>query len=402
MAKSKSFFGLRKGSTKSHTYSVLDGQQVTKDRVYDVKNPRTEGQMRQRMVMTTVGAAYKFLKAIADHSFEGKSSGMQCMRAFNSANLNRFKAGAALNGAVAYNEYKDGAINPLPFQLSAGSLPGFDYAFDSDGKLSITFAKAGSSVATAEGVYALMGVNRDDLITFCTVIGAASNKAGVFDYAPTSFDIVRLRCDKSGPINSIEEAFTISSNNTAATVKFITVENGFKVQSVLADFGAVIQSRKSADAWLRSTTYMAVKSSVVAGVLTQNQLATYPVGTELILNNGPMSNTSGEPSEPAVGELKITPSTWNELVKVNAAVSKQFAIDNEAGDEVQVNVGATGLTYAVAENKKSVTISNPSVKAETVGTITVTCGGKRGYIAVSIQIGDINKDGEEGGGNVGL
>ena len=402
MAKSKSFFGLRKGSTKSHTYSVLDGQQVTKDRVYDVKNPRTEGQMRQRMVMTTVGAAYKFLKAIADHSFEGKSSGMQCMRAFNSANLNRFKAGAALNGAIAYNEYKDGAINPLPFQLSAGSLPGFDYAFDTDGKLSITFAKAGSSVATAEGVYALMGVNRDDLITFCTVIGAASNKAGVFDYAPTSFDIVRLRCDKSGAINSIEEAFTISSNNAAATVKFITVENGFKVQSVLADFGAVIQSRKSADAWLRSTTYMAVKSSVVAGVLTQNQLATYPVGTELILNNGPMSNTSGESSEPAVGELKITPSTWNELVKVNAAVSKQFTIDNEAGDEVQVNVGATGLTYAVAENKKSVTISNPSVKAETVGTITVTCGGKRGYIAVSIQIDDINNAGGESGGNVGL
>lgn len=55
MAKSKGFFALRKGSTKSLTYSVLDGMQITKDRVYDVKNPRTESQMRQRMLMTTVG-----------------------------------------------------------------------------------------------------------------------------------------------------------------------------------------------------------------------------------------------------------------------------------------------------------------------------------------------------------
>ena len=64
MAQSKGFFGLRKGSTKSLTFSTLDGKQITKDCVYDVKNPRTESQMRQRMLMTTVGAAYKMLKYI--------------------------------------------------------------------------------------------------------------------------------------------------------------------------------------------------------------------------------------------------------------------------------------------------------------------------------------------------
>ena len=73
MAKSNGFFGLRKGSTKNFTFSTLDGKQITKERVIDVKNPRTESQMRQRMLMTTVGAAYRFLKPIADHSFEGKT-----------------------------------------------------------------------------------------------------------------------------------------------------------------------------------------------------------------------------------------------------------------------------------------------------------------------------------------
>lgn len=300
MAKSKSFFGLRKGSTKSHTYSVLDGQQVTKDRVYDVKNPRTQGQMRQRMVMTTVGAAYKYLKAIADHSFEGKSSGMQCMRAFNSANLNRFKAGAALNGNVPYNEYKDSAINPLPFQLSEGSLPGFAFAFNGDGKLAINPTKDNADFSTAEGVYNVLGVQKDDLITFCTVVGTKSLKNGIFDYEPSSFDIVRLRCDKTGDISSVEEAFTISSNSADAMVEFSTSANALTIASVVADFGAVILSRKSADLWQRSTAVMVVKDGITTGALTLNQLSTYPIGTDLILNNGPMlnegdSNSSGLP-----------------------------------------------------------------------------------------------------------
>ena len=154
MAQSKSFFGLRKGSTKSHTYSTLDGKQITKDRVYDVKNPRTEGQMKQRMLMTTVGAAYKYMKSIADHSFEGKASGMACMREFNSRNLNRFKKAASANGHVAFNEYKDGDINPLPFILSAGSLAGFDFKLNESSQLEISFAPADADFTTAEGIYA--------------------------------------------------------------------------------------------------------------------------------------------------------------------------------------------------------------------------------------------------------
>ena len=171
MAQSKGFFGLRKGSTKSLTFSVLDGKQITKDRVYDVKNPRTEAQMRQRMLMTTIGAAYKTLKSIADHSFEGYSSGMQCMRQFNSRNLNRFKQAAAAKGSVAFNEYKDGDINPLPFILASGSLPGFVFSFDGESNLQIVGEKEDADFATAEGIYAALGVQRNDLITFCTVIG---------------------------------------------------------------------------------------------------------------------------------------------------------------------------------------------------------------------------------------
>lgn len=310
MAKSKSFLGLRRGSTKSLTFSVLDGQQITKDRVYDVKNPRTVGQMRQRMLMTTVGAAYKFMKSIADHSFEGKTSGMQCMREFNSRNLNKFKAAASADGNVAFNEYKDGAINPLPFILAAGSLPGFDYSIGEDKKLALQFTKDDADTTTAEGIYALMGVNKGDLVTFCTVIGAASLVNGVLDYNPDRFDVVRLYCDKSGAVSSIADAFTISTNNLNASVEFAAIANGITIKSIECNFGAVIQSRKSDTNWLRSNAVMVVDNTILNGVKTANQLGTYPIGTDLILNNGPMQNGQSTETRP-VPSLTFAQSSIN-------------------------------------------------------------------------------------------
>ena len=293
MAQSKSFFGLRKGSTKSHTYSTLDGKQITKDRVYDVKNPRTEGQMKQRMLMTTVGAAYKYMKSIADHSFEGKASGMACMREFNSRNLNLFKKAASANGHVAFNEYKDGDINPLPFILSNGSLPGFVFKLNDASQLEIAFDTKDADFTTAEGIYAAMGIKKNDLVTFCTVIGEGGVINNVFEYTAERFDVVRLVADKSGAVASPVEAFTISTNNSDATVNIVAEASSLKITSGECDFGAVIQSRKADTNWLRSSAVMVVSTDLIEGVQTANQLATYPVGTELILNNGPMENQGG-------------------------------------------------------------------------------------------------------------
>lgn len=312
MAKSKSFFGLRKGSTKSHTYSVLDGQQVTKDRVYDVKNPRTEGQMKQRMLMTTVGAAYKFMKSIADHSFEGKASGMACMREFNSRNLNRFKKAASANGHVAFNEYKDGDINPLPFILSAGSLAGFDFKLNESSQLEISFAPADADFTTAEGIYAAMGIKKNDLVTFCSVIGEGGVVNNIFEYTAERFDVVRIVADKSGAVANPIDAFTVSTNNTDATVNAAVEGSTLKITSGECDFGAVIQSRKADTNWLRSSAVMVVSADLIDGVQTANQLATYPVGSELILNNGPMENQGGS-SAPALPAptLSFAQSTLN-------------------------------------------------------------------------------------------
>lgn len=89
MAKSSSFFGLRTGSTKSLTFQVLRGQQITKDRVSRVANPRTVAQMQQRAVLPMVAAARSALKGLIDHSFEGVPYGEQSLRKFSQLNLRK-------------------------------------------------------------------------------------------------------------------------------------------------------------------------------------------------------------------------------------------------------------------------------------------------------------------------
>ena len=377
MAKSKGFFGLRKGSTKSLTFSVLDGKQITKDRVYDVKNPRTEAQMRQRMLMTTVGAAYKTLKSIADHSFEGYSSGMQCMRQFNSRNLNRFKKAAAAKGSVAFNEYKDGDINPLPFILASGSLPGFNYKLNATSNLEIVGEKDGADFATAEGIYAALGVQRNDLITFCTVIGEGSVSNGVYTYKAERFDVVRLYCDKSGSVSKPADAFTISTNNDLAAVTMSTSGNAITIKSNEADFGAVIQSRKNDSGWLRSSAVMVVSDNAISGVKTANQLETYPVGTELILNNGPMANEgNGEEVQPKPG---VSPLSYT----VGSEKTAQIGITNPNSEAVTCTV-KSGASYCTVTNAGLITSKNTG-ESDQAATIEVKIGTATFTVNVTLE-----------------
>ena len=121
MAKSKSFFGLRTGSTKSLTFQVYRGQQITKDRVTRVSNPRTTLQMEQRSKLPLVAAARSALKGLVDHSWEGVPYGEQSLRTFSSKNLS---AGAL----KVYSYSSPDAPSPgiAEYQVSQGSLRGFN------------------------------------------------------------------------------------------------------------------------------------------------------------------------------------------------------------------------------------------------------------------------------------
>lgn len=121
MAKSSSFFGLRKGSTKSHTFSVYHGKQITKDRWTQVKNPQTDAQMRQRIIVKMVASMRSQLKDLLKTSFEGYE-GEAALRKFTSENCK--KGALDVYSWVKKDEMSAGVAN---YTISQGTLTPYEF-----------------------------------------------------------------------------------------------------------------------------------------------------------------------------------------------------------------------------------------------------------------------------------
>ena len=393
MAKSKGFFGLRSGSTKNFTFSELNGQQITKERVYKVKNPRTLQQMRQRMVMATASAAYSYLKEICDHSFEGFGVGSPCMSEFMRVNLDALKAKAQNDAAVvAFNAYQDKNINPVPFMVAKGSLNEIVPTI-ADDKLSWITPKNDADTATAEGIYAALGLNRGDLVTFILCGGDFINNAAL-TFAPQPLAITRLHADKQGAVSSLADAFTVESNNQGnINVDFSLGSNiDFEATCDKLVMGAVIISRKAADKWLRSNATMVVKTGIPSTTVYR-QLATYPVERDLILNGSGLAKGSSTSSLPkpslslSAYSVSITEPDGSDMgphlsgkpqgaeVYYSIANSKVASINSRTGvilakangtTKVTISVGATETT-AAATISYTLIVTGQATDAETGG-----------------------------------
>lgn len=115
MAKSSSFFGMRRGSTKAHTFSVYRGSQVTKDRVSEITNPQTTKQMQQRVKMPLVAAARSTLAGLVNHSFQGVEYGWQSKAKFSKLNLENLDI-------LSYGAKGIRTTGIANYQISEGSL----------------------------------------------------------------------------------------------------------------------------------------------------------------------------------------------------------------------------------------------------------------------------------------
>lgn len=396
MAKSKGFFGIRTGSTKNFTFSELHGEQITKERVSKVKNPRTISQMRQRMLMATIGAAYSYLKAIADHSFEGKTVGQQNMSEFMRINLNKFRDAAQnSNAAYAMNAYGDKLINPMRYILAKGSLPALPYVINSTNQIELSYNV--EDVSTAEKVYDAMGIKKGDMVTFCWVVGNASLVAGVFKYTPNQFNIVRLKADKTGAVANPHDAFTFESNHADLDINIVLAAKVLKLTTSEANFGAVILSRQNAGVWLRSDATMVGNKSIIAGVSVGNQLATYPIESELILNGGEMAN------KPAVGAL---PTPQLSLAAYSIAISTKGG--KSAAPKLTGAPDGAAVTYA-SDNTTIANVNSSTGEVTAVGNgtaninvyVAATETTAAASTAFNVVVTGQAQDGSESGGGSG-
>lgn len=300
MAQSKSFFGLRKGSTKTLTFSVYNGKQVTKDRVYNVKNPRSSMQMMQRAIMATALHGYSALKDICDHSFEGLTYGQPSMNYFISKNANMIRK-AAPN--VNLSSFKGNSV-PNKYIISEGTIPSVDAVYNA-GKSGFvinvdgTFADSTSIATLGEVLNGLGATNIGDYITFVFLCGNRNSNASVYWlrlHRTSDSELVNIdyNTDVISSLYSEEGAFQTNIDNFSVgdfVLKFdVAASKGTIIAQVPGfesspkSFGVIV-SRKNDTGWLRSTAIMAMSSDAYN---YSEALASYPKNGEKILNGGNM------------------------------------------------------------------------------------------------------------------
>lgn len=338
MAHSKSFFGLRRGSTKSLTFQVLDGQQITKDRVEKPRNPRTAQQMWQRMLMATISAMYSSGKQIFDHSFAGYSYGLKNMGAFMSRNLDRIKTPFGVdNAGYGYCDYRDRTTQPGSYQVSEGSLPpttngvqlnklspaanvGTLLVLGPSGDPTGSYVRISDHVAQNGDAYEFdiagfaqaYGIPVDGYLTIIALVGNNPEDGYQID---TEFGFARLHypTNTAKVVLSGEDATARNKAAFAAIRERMQVEvlDGFQASftpsedssdwneiqvwfnAMFADYTelksvlcyAVIASQKQDKVWQRSTEFFQLPSYIRLNE-ANTAFSTYPVETAKVLNGG--------------------------------------------------------------------------------------------------------------------
>lgn len=125
--------GLRRGSTKTETYSTLATRkygrvQIIKDRVTDIKNPQTNSQMQQRVIFATVTKAAQKMAELIEIAREGQSDRNFARQEFISENVAFIRSvagrriGLNRHYLAAYAPKGNQQLIPNSYIVSKGSL----------------------------------------------------------------------------------------------------------------------------------------------------------------------------------------------------------------------------------------------------------------------------------------
>ena len=275
MAKSSTFFGLRRGSTKSLTFQVSDGKQITKDRVSVVKNPRSQAQMVQRAIMKTASSAYNAGKEIFDHSFEGTTYGQPSMSLFRSLNSQLLRQSLPNINISEWSAASDD-IYPNAYIVSKGSLPTAHAHFNIGQDMSLNsvnnvpFGPTGA--LNKDALLKELGAQVGDMLT--VLIIDSDHK----------FSWCRIKINDTTDGSGLLITFEIRDPKAfTASWKWEGDKGTLNVTSPLSvEATATILSRKGNGVWLRSPEQMVSTDAHNY----DDVIGDYPVGDTYILNGG--------------------------------------------------------------------------------------------------------------------
>lgn len=285
MAKGNLILGTSRGKLGDIVTYRSMGQQMSRVRVRNVKNPKTLAQMLQRIVLSSASKTVAMLDPIINHSFQSVAYGAESRRYAQKQFMKvlRQQAVEAYNSEVGNKEV---GIVPLSavgasvaaFPISQGSLLPVEYSMqkanDNQAALLINAAFAGD--ATLGDFLNAIGADINTQLTFvflrAQVVGETAVGGNFYAGLPI-FARINFKQDAdltAAAFTPLEEGSDYARINAALVdaerstnseqlcffPDATTVHYGSPTDSVCA--GAIIKSKYDGSKWLRSTQYLAV------------------------------------------------------------------------------------------------------------------------------------------------
>lgn len=401
MSKGNMLLGHARGKVGSLVFARAGGQQITRARAEVVKNPQTEKQMIQRIIMATVSQAYSRFQPICDHSFEGVAAGQASMSYFTSKNLKNLRdyiaaqveQGMSFDDIFSFVPVGSNEYAPNEFIISKGSLPTITPTFTGS-----TLAKIeGLSDNTYQAVLDAFGLQRGDQLTLITTQGSNGQNT-IFHYArvildPTNSD--GTQAPLSAPF-ILDGAINVPSPRNEGDFANLTFADGtisynFSAQSVSG--AAVIVSRQKADgSWSRSTSKMVLNAP---GILYQKSLqecldliASGSISTldSKYLNNAGKGKLAGA----GISILILTAGQGSTVFERGGTYQLNVLPPGSDNQPIAVTTtGADGMTVAVANASGTVFDSMSAVVSNGAASIAVGSQPGSGYSLVLMNDGVI-------------
>lgn len=265
MAKGNMLLGYARGKVGDLVFTRRNGEQVTRPRVRVVNNPKTEGQMIQRMIFASVIAAYARMKSICDHSFEGVRYGADSQAIFMSENLKRLRAFYPKDqdpnnkpiDSMAFVLPNDAAMAGAGLIIARGSIPAPEAKVDGSGVLK-GFGDGADEEHSTGSVLEGLGAMPGDQITACALRsignGYAFAKSRYVVNADATANELEDPWNSAGTGGVFDADKTEVNPNVTIVVGDISLGNPISVSNLKDDIvaAAIIISRKDGEKWLRS------------------------------------------------------------------------------------------------------------------------------------------------------
>lgn len=241
MAKSKSFWGLRRGSAGSLTFSKSSkGEQITRAKITSMKNPQTAAQNVQRMTFAGLAKARARWNPIVNHSFEGETPKISSLSMFTKKNLAYAGTGLYVTDPndwdFAYGAqqpsapvaYKGGGGVPCKIIISDGSLPGRSILGTQgasnlvDELLSFSTAEGATTPTFAE-LFAAAGIAVGDWLTFCLEFWDADTGVISDDFVHTTWVRFKVKADGvnvQAVISNMSNVFDVEQGGDAVELSY--------------------------------------------------------------------------------------------------------------------------------------------------------------------------------------